>query len=125
MIGQDITGSDYEVSFSVTTLPDMRGSFPRVWANDGSVDLGRSIGSLQGDATQEHRHRVIKSGIRDAALVNNPDGGLQKTLVFGVGDVQVWFESNVEPFLGRTSNHGTADGRPENYSVNYFIRINS
>lgn len=124
MIGQDITGSDYEVSFSVTTLEDMRGHFPRVWANDGGVDSGRSIGSAQGDATQDHRHRVIRGGTRVAALINNPDGGLQRSGVVGAGDVGTWFESSTEPSVGRTNNHGDSDGKPENYALNYFIRIN-
>lgn len=124
MKGQDITGSGYELAYGVTTLPDMRGHFPRVWANDGSVDLGRAMGSVQTDATLSHLHRIIRGGVRDAALVNNPDGGLQRLGLFGPGDVDAWNESSTTPDVGKTNNHGDTYGKPENYSLNFFIRIN-
>ena len=123
MIGQDITGSDYEVSFSVTTLEDMRGHFPRVWANDGPVDLGRAIGSVQGDATTDHRHRITRNGVRTAALISNGNIGIQRAGA-ALGDSVTWEESGSDGDIGRTNNHGDPDGKPENFALNYFMRIN-
>lgn len=44
-------------------IPDSRGYFPRAWADNGSIDSGRLIGSNQMDAFQGHWH------------VSRPQGG--------------------------------------------------
>lgn len=38
------------------TLPDMRGYFPRGWADNGSVDSGRVFGTTQAAAFASHTH---------------------------------------------------------------------
>jgi microcystin-dependent protein len=45
-------------------VPDLRGYFPRGWADDGSIDSGRSFGTTQASTT-------INSGIGD----EDSDGG--------------------------------------------------
>lgn len=39
-------------------VPDLRGYFVRGWDSGGSVDSGRSIGSVQQDAMTDHRHLI-------------------------------------------------------------------
>lgn len=65
--GQAVSRSTYATLFGVigttfgtgdgtTTfnLPDMRGYFPRGWADDGSIDSGRSFATTQTDAIKSH-----------------------------------------------------------------------
>lgn len=47
---------------STFNLPDMRGYFPRGWADNGSVDSGRTFGSTQTDAMQGHKHTQSLGG---------------------------------------------------------------
>lgn len=72
-------------------LPDYRGYFMRGWANGGSVDSGRTIGTTQNDAFQGHGH----SGIPHDALggvgffaygagTSNPAISLTTTVTDGV-----------------------------------------
>lgn len=39
-------------------IPDLRGNFVRPWADDGSVDTGRGMGTLQLDEFRSHYHNV-------------------------------------------------------------------
>lgn len=52
-IGTTFGSGDGSTTFN---LPDMRGYFPRGWADNGSVDSGRAFGSTQTDAFQGHKH---------------------------------------------------------------------
>lgn len=54
-IGTTFGTGDGSTTFN---LPDMRGYFPRGWADDGSVDSGRAFGSTQQDAFESHTHTV-------------------------------------------------------------------
>jgi microcystin-dependent protein len=51
-------GTTFGVGNGSTTfnLPDLRGVFPRGWADDGSYDSGRSFGSYQADDNKAHTH---------------------------------------------------------------------
>ncbi|AOZ52678.1 hypothetical protein BKX93_02030 [Chromobacterium vaccinii] len=53
-------GTTYGAGDGSTTfnLPDLRGEFVRGWDGGRGVDAGRSIGTLQYDAFQGHRHNV-------------------------------------------------------------------
>ncbi len=124
MAGQDITGSDYHTTYSVSTLPNMLGKFPRVWTNAGSVDSGRAIGSDQVNANVEHRHRIFVNGGATGALYQTLTGGFQNSGL-AVGETNAFTFSSLEPDIAKTNNKGETEARPSNYSVNYFIRINS
>ena len=41
---------------STFNVPDLRGEFVRGWADNGSVDSGRSFASSQGDNNKQHNH---------------------------------------------------------------------
>jgi microcystin-dependent protein len=54
-IGTTFGDGDESTTFN---LPDLRGEFIRGWADDRSVDTGRTFGSSQLDAFQGHFHTV-------------------------------------------------------------------
>jgi len=53
-------GTTFGVGDGSTTfnLPDLRGRFTRNWADDGSIDSGRSFGSTQADDLKSHAHTI-------------------------------------------------------------------
>lgn len=57
-------GTTFGVGDGSTTfgLPDMRGEFPRSWADDRAVDTGRAFGSAQAEAYLSHNHGVTDPG---------------------------------------------------------------
>ena len=50
-------GSEYFINNGDNTfsIVDLRGRFPRLWSNGGSIDSGRAFNALQGDAIRELR----------------------------------------------------------------------
>jgi hypothetical protein len=67
-------GTTFGVGDGSTTfnVPDLRGYFPRGWADDGSTDSGRSFGSTQSATT------IVGStsnpGVAQATVIGNADG---------------------------------------------------
>lgn len=66
-----VIGTTFGVGDGSTTfnLPDLRGEFIRGWDDARGIDSGRSLGSAQSDAIQEHRH----SAGTDGKTAENPD----------------------------------------------------
>jgi microcystin-dependent protein len=56
-------GTTFGVGDGSTTfnLPDLRGRFTRNWADDGSIDSGRSFGSAQTDDFKAHTHTTVEA----------------------------------------------------------------
>ena len=54
-IGTTFGSGDGSTTFN---LPDLRGRFTRNWADDGSIDSGRSFGSTQDHQIQQHQHSL-------------------------------------------------------------------
>lgn len=56
----DAIGTTYGAGDGSTTfnLPDLRGEFIRGWADGGSVDTGRALGSAQDDMLKAHSHAI-------------------------------------------------------------------
>ena len=65
-----VIGTTYGAGDGVNTfkLPDLRGEFIRGWDDGRGVDSGRTLGSYQSDAIQEHRHSTGSDG----KTVENP-----------------------------------------------------
>ena len=96
----DIIGDDYGNGDGSTTfnVPDCRGEFVRGWADSGSVDSGRGIGSKQSAANVAHGHSVSVSG----------DGSHSHGGSFSVsGSVH----SDSHSHSGNTNNQGAHDHR--------------
>lgn len=60
----DAIGTTFGAGDGSTTfdLPDLRGEFLRGWDDGRGVDSGRSFGTAQGDAFQQHTHPVPSTG---------------------------------------------------------------
>ena len=120
-------------------LPDLRGEFVRGWADNGSVDSGRSFASSQSDQNKQHNHGVTDGGHNHS--INDPghihqieytnshsgDGVIEES---GVG------LSGTEPTLSATTgitinnattgisinNAGGSEARPRNVAMMYVIK---
>lgn len=58
-IGTTFGTGDGSTTFNV---PDLRGYFPRGWADNGSTDSGRVFGSTQADDFKSHSHVMPNQG---------------------------------------------------------------
>jgi microcystin-dependent protein len=76
-------------------LPDLRGEFLRGWADGRAVDTGRTLGSAQGEGTQNHKH-TMPMGFDSNAFYGWQDGGGNP--IYG---------SEVQSGANRTSGTGT------------------
>lgn len=56
-------------------IPDCRGYFLRGWADAGSVDSGRVIGSTQSSANLSHSHTASDSGHTHSQIIQSGAGG--------------------------------------------------
>ena len=55
-------------------IPDLRGYFVRGWADTGSIDAGRVLGSTQTDQFQTHTHTVTDPGHQHLDSATNVGG---------------------------------------------------
>ena len=120
-------------------LPDLRGEFVRGWADNGSVDSGRSFASSQSDQNKQHNHGVTDGGhnhsINDPGHIHqvqysNSDSGDGVIEESGTG------LSGQEPTLSATTgitinnattgisinNDGGSEARPRNIAMMYVIK---
>jgi microcystin-dependent protein len=118
-IGTTFGSGDGSTTFNV---PDMRGYFPRGWADDGSVDSGRSFGSTQLDQMQRITGSVTTNfptgnaasyaGAISGAASNFSAG----TAFSGRGVSSLTFNSANSPDA-RVSSTTSGETRPTNLSL--------
>ena len=124
---------------STFNVPDLRGEFVRGWADNGSVDSGRSFASSQSDQNKQHNHGVTDGGhnhsINDPGHIHqveysNSDSGDGVIEESGTG------LSGTEPTLSATTgitinnattgisinNDGGSEARPRNIAMMYVIK---
>lgn len=72
-----VTGTTFGTGNGTTTfnIPDMRGYFPRGWADSGSIDSGRSFGSTQADAIASHSSVSTVTDPTHVHLLSGNSGG--------------------------------------------------
>ena len=96
---------------STFNLPDLRGEFVRGWDHGRGIDSGRSFGSYQGHALEEHQHSFegysrLSGSDYDMIQTSNKDSSFDST---PVGDV-----------TGATTANET---RPRNIALMYCIKV--
>jgi|GEM_PF-4975440 len=105
-------------------VPDLRGEFIRGWDNGRGVDVGRELGSVQGDEFKEHNHysdiRFNKLSARaddidGAATTAQTDAGGGAT-EYRIGQMSDYWE---EATLKST---GGSETRPRNVAFMYIAR---
>ena len=120
-------------------LPDLRGEFVRGWADNGSVDSGRSFASSQSDQNKQHNHGVTDPGhghsVNDPGhfhnvAYSNSDSGDGVIEESGVGlsgyEPTETATTGIAVNLGHTgisiNNDGGSEARPRNIAMMYVIK---
>lgn len=115
-------GSEYFTNNGDNTfsIVDLRGRFPRLWSNGGSIDSGRAFNTLQGDAIRDFN---IVSGGGNMGYATSYSGGAFSPLGYAEG----W---NQGVIYGKPSNAGVpttsganAENRPYNFNIRMFIKV--
>lgn len=103
-------GTTFGVGDGSTTfnLPDLRGRFTRNWADDGSIDSGRSFGSTQTDDFKAHTHATP-----DANQATSPtfSGVNYLMMTYGTGGVN------------QVNSTGGTETRPNNIALLACIKF--
>lgn len=104
----DTIGVTFGAGNGTTTfnLPDMRGYFPRGWANASSNDSGRVFGSTQTDELKSHYHTMKKI---------NRQTGTSATGFFAMDD-------NGGDGSENTESTGGTETRPKNVALLFVIK---
>ena len=122
---------------STFNLPDLRGEFVRGWADNGSVDSGRSFASSQSDQNKQHNHTATASSTSNVTdpghfhnvAYSNSDSGDGVIEESGVGFSG--FEPTETATTGITvststsvsvANDGGSEARPRNIAMMYVIK---
>ena len=108
-------------------VPDMRGEFMRGWADNASVDTGRTFGSAQGYATETpvntNSSPILRGIFTSTGYTNNfsTDGtdaiwGIQEQVPFGS------FGDGVTTAVSRGTQTWASETRPRNKAMMFCIR---
>jgi hypothetical protein len=111
-------GTTFGVGNGTTTfnLPNMNGQFPRGQDFGGAVDPGRTFGSTQAFANQDHAHGVAAGSAGGNFVCGT--GGVGGPLA---GGGSFFYTENPETGTQATGNTGVAETRPTNVSLAFAI----
>lgn len=119
-------GSEYFTNNGNNTfsIVDLRGRFPRLWSNGGSIDRSRAFNALQGDAIRDFNithtgsNYTVKNGRVELA------GGSYGAFYV---DFYSGFTVYGKPSLSRTgvptTSGANAENRPYNFNIRMFIKV--
>lgn len=103
------------------SIVDLRGRFPRLWSNGGSIDSARTFDSLQGDAIRDFN--ITGSGLSRSGMYTS--GGR-----FIAGSNQDQYLTDTiygKPSLSSTgiptTSGANAENRPYNFNMRMFIKV--
>ena len=118
-------GSEYFINNGDNTfsIVDLRGRFPRLWSNGGSIDSGRAFNALQGDAIRELRGTFTGSCqnwnfLLEGAFVNKKGFYGNNIPTYDVGRGNSSFSLYFSDTLP-VSN----EIRPHNFNMRMFIKV--
>lgn len=103
-----VIGTIYGAGNGTTTfnVPDLRAEFVRGWDNGRGVDVGRTLGSSQGDQNKAHVHDVNGYDPDDTGTPSYLGGGVDPE----------------KPFVIQTQSSGGSEARPRNVALMYCIK---
>ena len=118
-------GSEYfrnngDNTFSIV---DLRGRFPRLWSNGGSIDSGRAFNALQGDAIRELQGTF--TGVYENCSFNISGAFVNKRRLYGdhIPDYST-FRSNASFSLFFSDTLPVSNEiRPHNFNMRMFIKV--
>ena len=120
---------------STFNVPDLRGEFVRGWADNGSVDSGRSFASSQSDANKQHNHTATATStvtdpghnhvyVDQVAIQEN-----YRPWKAGDNDCASRDKNTSNAFTGisvstsvSVANDGGSEARPRNIAMMYVIK---
>lgn len=118
-------GSEYFINNGDNTfsIVDLRGRFPRLWSNGGSIDSGRAFNALQGDAIRELQGTFTGSWqnwnfLLEGAFVNKKGFYGNNIPTYDVGSGNSSFSLFFSDTLP-VSN----EIRPHNFNMRMFIKV--
>lgn len=118
-------GSEYFINNGDNTfsIVDLRGRFPRLWSNGGSIDSGRAFNALQGDAIRELQGTFTGSWqnwnfFLEGAFVNKKGFYGNNIPTYDVGSGNSSFSLFFSDTLP-VSN----EIRPHNFNMRMFIKV--
>lgn len=94
-------------------IPDMRGYFPRGWANSGSIDSGRGFGTTQSDAFAAHTHQAWEQ-------LTSASGSLNGAATTAANTAKTGTASTNANFV--TAATGGSETRPINLALMFIIK---
>ena len=116
---------------STFQLPDLRGEFVRGWADNGSVDSGRSFASSQSDTNKQHNHTatstVTDPGPNHVYIDQQAHTAGYRPWKAGDNDCGQRNKNTSNAFTGISvstsiANDGGSEARPRNIAMMYVIK---
>ena len=115
-------GSEYFTNNGDNTfsIVDLRGRFPRLWSNGGSIDSGRTFNTLQGDAIRDFN--ITQSG-NTTNFVGPFGSGVEiaGAYHFIFGQMSVYGKPSLAGVP--TTSGANAENRPYNFNIRMFIKV--
>lgn len=119
-------GSEYFTNNGDNTfnIVDLRGRFPRLWSNGGSIDSGRTFNALQGDAIRDFN--ITSDGATRFFLYSS--GPFSGNYIAGKGDYtmlynQIYGKPSLSDTGVPTTSGANAENRPYNFNIRMFIKV--
>lgn len=119
-------GSEYFTNNGDNTfsIVDLRGRFPRLWSNGGSIDSGRAFNTLQGDAIRDFN--ITSDGATRTFLYSS--GPFSGNYIAGKGDYtmlynQIYGKPSLSDTGVPTTSGANAENRPYNFNIRMFIKV--
>jgi len=123
MDGRDITGSDLETTYGFTTIPDMETRFARVVDDGAGVDTGRVVMTEQEDVNVAHTHLSVNNTGSVSASFSGSFPYLSNSAATDSGSTFLGGD-DAGANVALTTDQGSSAFRPNNITINYFIKIN-
>lgn len=117
-------GSEYFTNNGDNTfsIVDLRGRFPRLWSNGGSIDSGRTFNALQNDAIRDFN--ITDNGY-SRTFIGQFGGGIEVAgayhLIFG--QASVYGKPSLSNTGVPTTSGANAENRPYNFNIRMFIKV--
>lgn len=120
------TYPDLNTYLGGTTLPDMRGEFPRGWDNGRGVDSGRAIASSQSDQMERHSHQSPMRVDQNLSGTGGAWDNINSFTSVTAGRVVARSNSSVTTARPNTQNVGgtsnSSETRPRNVALIFAIK---
>ena len=114
-------GSEYFTNNGNNTfsIVDLRGRFPRLWSNGGSIDRGRTFNALQGDAIRDFN--ITANGANGYVGINSVaiDGNYRHA---PIDSMHIYGKPSLSNTGVPTTSGANAENRPYNFNIRMSIK---